>query len=200
MPRYLLFLALIILGLSGNNAAAVAPTEVALSLAEPNWTGLMGVDDAAHSLSDLSRYDVVVVAVTCNHCPIAIEYYDRMKQFAAKHSAPSGRAVLVAISVSDLPTDQLPRMKEMSQREQFNFMYLHDPSQLSAKQLGATVTPQFFVLDKKRSLRYRGAWDNNINPQQATERYVEDAVTDLLSGRDVAVPETRAKGCSIDYH
>lgn len=164
-----------------------------------SWTNLPGVDGKKHSLSDLAVKDVVIVAITCNHCPIAIEYYDRMKEFVKQRCGPETKVTLVAISVSDAETDKLPRMKEMSDRRRFNFPYLYDESQRTAKQLGAIVTPQFFVLNKERTVVYRGAWDDNVNASQVKTRYVEEAVNAVLAGRTPATFEVKARGCLIDY-
>ncbi|MFM9116707.1 MAG: thioredoxin family protein [Planctomycetota bacterium] len=165
----------------------------------PNWKDLPGVDGKRHSLADLEPAKVVVVVITCNHCPIAMQYYDRMKAFVRQQQErAAGRVALVAISVSDLETDKLPRMKEMAQRQQFNFPYLQDASKGIVRQLQATVTPQCFVLDQQRAVVYRGAWDDSVNPARVTNRYVEDAVTAVLAGKKPLVAETKARGCLID--
>ena len=198
--------AALILSLSGavcasfpNPAAAQQRGPAAVGTVRANWTDLPGVDGKRHSLADLASKDVVVVAITCNHCPIAIEYYDRMKEFVKRKCGPDSKISLVAISVSDVETDKLPRMKEMAERKKFNFAYLHDESQQTAKQLGAIVTPQFFVLNKDRVLIYRGAWDDNVNQSLVKTRYVEEAIAAALAGRTPAVTETKARGCLIDY-
>jgi peroxiredoxin len=148
---------------------------------------------------DLKHKEAVVVAFTCNHCPIAIEYYERMNEFATKHCGTGGKVALVAISVSNLETDKLPRMKELSQRRTLQFPYLHDQTQRAAKDFGATTTPQFCVLDQDRILVYRGAWDDDLNPTKVRNRYIEDAVTAVLKRQRLAVNETKAVGCPIDY-
>src|SRR5690349_3712322 len=167
--------------------------------AKPTWSNLPGTDDEKHSLADLKKSEVIVIAVTCNHCPLAIEYYDRMKDFATKFCGTDGKVAMVAISVSELETDRLPRMKEMAERKRFNFAYLYDESQESAKSLGATNTPQFFILDKNRVLVYRGAWDDNFNSTKVTKQYVEESVAALLAGKKPEVAETKAPGCIVTY-
>jgi peroxiredoxin len=167
--------------------------------AKPTWKALSGTDGSPHSLSDLSDKQVVVVAITCNHCPIAIEYFDRLKEFSNKYCGRDGRVALVAISVSNMETDKLPRMTEIAKEKDFNFQYLHDETQRVAKELGATVTPQFFVLNQDRVLVYRGAWDDSVNESKRKSAYVEDAVQALLSGRKPSIAETRTLGCSIKF-
>lgn len=167
--------------------------------AKANWHDLPGVDGRLHSLADLADRDVVVVAITCNHCPIALEYLGRMKAFADRHCGPDGRVSLVAISLSHLETDKLPRMKELSQRNGFNFPYLYDESQKIGKNLGATITPQFFVLNRERFVVYKGGWDDDVNESKVKVRFVESAVEALLAGKVPPRKESTARGCLIDY-
>jgi peroxiredoxin len=170
--------------------------------AEPSaiaWRELPGVDGQPHSLDDLADRDVVIVAVTCNHCPIALEYFERVKTFVAEHCQKDGKAALVAVSVSQLETDKLERMKVLAERQEFNFPYLYDETQSLGKALGATHTPQFFVLDRDRKIAYTGPWDDNINATKVKTRYVEDAVAALLSGKTPDKAKVKPIGCLITY-
>lgn len=199
MRQWHVWLAILV---SIGHAAAAAESEPTLpqvGQAKIAWQDLPGVDSRSHALADLAQREVVVVAITCNHCPIAIEYYGRMKEFARSHCGSDGKVALVAISLSDLETDRLPRMKEMARRQRFNFPYLHDETQQVGKLLGATITPQFFVLDRSRTLVYRGAWDDNLNPSKVARQFVPEAVAALLAGKKPPVAETKAKGCPVNY-
>lgn len=178
---------------------AAEPKKVNVGEAKISWQNLPGAGGKKHSLSDLHDRDVIVLVVTCNHCPIAIEYFGRIKEFASKYCGESKKVAIVAFSVSKLETDGLERMTEMAKRKEFNFPYLHDASQKIGQDLGATCTPQFFVLDKRRTLVYRGAWDDELNLSRVTKRYVETAVDELLAGKPLSLRETKAKGCEIDY-
>ncbi len=182
-----------------GDALSAQPPKVVVGQARISWQELPGVDGQRHDLAELADREVVVIAITCNHCPIAIEYYERMKEFAQRHCGPGAKVALVAISLSDLETDRLERMKEMAERRGFNFPYLYDANQEVGKALGATNTPQFFVLNRERVLVYRGAWDDNLNVARVNQRYVENAVAALVSGTPLSVAETRAKGCIISY-
>lgn len=198
--RNLRFVAVFVLTVVfGKPAHSADPKPPAVGKVRVNWTDLPGTDDKKHSLADFADRDAVVIAITCNHCPIAIEYFTRLKQFATKHCGPKGKVALVAISLSDLETDELSRMKELAERQSFNFPYVRDDSQRIGKQIGATVTPQFFVLDRNRTLAYRGAWDDDVNESKVKTLFVEDAVTAILAGREPKVSETKARGCHIDY-
>ena len=181
--------------------ATLLPLSLA-GAAEPaaiTWCDLPGVDGKQHSLDDLADREVVIICVTCNHCPIALEYFERLKEFATEHCGKDDKAALVAVSVSHLETDKLDRMKVLAERQGFNFPYFYDESQAIGKALSATHTPQFFVLNRDRTLVYRGAWDDNLNPARVRQRYVEDAVSALLADRSPPVAETRATGCLIRY-
>ena len=188
----------IVIGLAAG-ARGDEPTTVPIGQAKVSWRDLQGVDGKKHALADLNKHELVVVVVTCNHCPIAIEYYDRMKEFVRKYGGADGKVALVAISLSNLETDRMDRMKEMSKRREFNFPYLHDASQQVGKKLGATNTPQCFILNQNRVLVYRGAWDDNINVAQVAHHYVDEAIDALLAGKVPPVTETKAKGCLIRY-
>ena len=163
----------------------------------PAFQGLTGIDDKTHSLSDLKDAKAVLVVFTCNHCPIAQNYEDRLVKFT-KEYADKGVAV-VAINVNTIPEDRLDKMKERAEEKGFNFVYLYDPSQKIGQQYGATVTPHCFVLDGQRQIAYMGAFDNNQNQAKANEHYVQDAVDAVLAGRKPKVAETQQFGCSIKY-
>jgi peroxiredoxin len=181
--------------------ATLLPMSIAGS-AEPSaiaWRDLPGVDDKQHSLADLADREVVIVCVTCNHCPIALEYFERLKSFASEHCQKDDKAALVAVSVSHLEADKLDRMKVLAERQGFNFPYLYDESQAIGKALGATHTPQFFVLDRERRIAYSGPWDDNINATKVKTRYVEDALAALLAGKAPAVAKAKPIGCLITY-
>jgi len=162
--------------------------------AAPVYKNLPGVDDKMHSLADLKK-DVVLVVVTCNHCPVAVAYEDRIIEFTKKHGA---KVDVVAINVNNLEADKLPAMKVRAKDKGFNFSYIYDESQKVGRDYGATVTPEFYVLNKERKVVYMGAFDNKQSG--ATENYVEPVVEALLSGKTVAgKTETKPFGCSVKY-
>src|SRR5262245_48711336 len=97
--------------------------------AAPQWKDLPGTDGKMHSLADLKDKDVVVVVFTCNSCPIAVAYEDRIIEFAKKHAGPEAKVALVAINVNSTPEDRLDAMKKRSDKMGFPFSYLFDESQ-----------------------------------------------------------------------
>jgi peroxiredoxin len=162
----------------------------------PAWVELPGVDDKKHSLADLKDKPVVVVAFTCNSCPVAELYEDRIVALAKKYS---GKIALVAINVNRIEQDRLPKMKERAREKGFEFPYLYDETQKIAKRYGATYTPEFFVLDRERKIAYMGAMDDKSPPAQPTERFLEQAVEAVLKGQKPSKAETLARGCRVRY-
>lgn len=163
------------------------------------WGKLPAADGSEYSSDDFRHARAMVVVVTCNHCPIAIDYMARINEFVKQQVQPGGPVALVAISVSDLESDQLDRMKEFAKRHELTFPYIHDATQRVGRLLDAKYTPQVFVLDGDRKVVYRGAWDDQLNPQKVTKRYVEDAVAAVTQGKTPAVQETKGRGCIISY-
>ncbi len=163
---------------------------------------LKNVDGKMVSLKDYSSAKGFIVIFTCNHCPYAKAYEDRIialgKQYASK-----GYPV-IAINPNDpaiQPQDSYPEMQKRAKEKKFTFPYLFDEGQKVFPVYGATKTPHVFVLQKENGkliVKYIGTIDNNYeNPKDVTERYVEDAVNSLLAGKPVETPTTVAIGCSI---
>ncbi len=167
----------------------------------PEFDNLPGVDGKTHASSEYARFPVLTIVFSCNHCPYVQAYEDRM--IAIQRDYGSKGAQLVAINSNDLtnyPDDSFERMKERAAQKKFNFPYLRDDDQSVAERYGATHTPQFFVFDAGRRLRYVGKMDDNWKePQAVKEQYLRDALDALLAGRKVAVPETYSIGCTIKW-
>lgn len=162
----------------------------------PAWAKLPGVDGQKHSLADLKDEPVVVVVFTCNSCPIAESYEDRLIAFARKYA---GKVSVVAINVNKIPEDRLPKMKERAKDKGFEFSYLYDESQKIGKLFGAEYTPEFFVLDKNRKIAYMGAMDDKSPPAMPGRHFLDDAVEAVLKGQTPATTETLARGCKVRY-
>jgi peroxiredoxin len=161
----------------------------------PSFSNLEGVDGKTHSLSDYKK-DVVVIIFTCNSCPVAKHYQDRLMAFTRKYGQ---KVDVVAISVSTLSDDNLDKMKERATEKGYNFSYLHDPSQKVGRAYGAEVTPEFYVLNKERKIAYMGAMDDNNTSSKVTKNYLAPAVEATLKGEKPLRTETGARGCSIKY-
>ena len=170
---------------------------LALGDPAPAWEELEGIDGKKHSLADLEKAKAVVVVFTCNNCPVAQAYEERLvaleKDYAEKDVA------LVAINVSNDESDKLPAMKDRAEKQGFEFAYLHDPSQEIGRKFSAKTTPHAFVLDGERKVVYRGAIDDDIDAASASKHFLRDAVDDVLAGKDVRMAESKPAGCGIAY-
>ena len=165
----------------------------------PAWTDLPGVDGKKHSLADLKDKQVVVVVFTCNSCPIASDYEDRIIAFAKASAGADKPTALVAINVNTVEEDRLPKMKERAESKGFPYPYLYDQTQKIAKAYGAIYTPEFFVLDKDRKIAYMGAFDDNIESTKVKRQYLKPAVEAVLKGEKPNPAKTNAAGCLIRY-
>ncbi|MFQ5951327.1 MAG: thioredoxin family protein [Candidatus Geothermarchaeales archaeon] len=162
---------------------------------------LPGVEGNDHALEDFDEKEVLVVAFSCNHCPTVRAYEDRMIAFQRDYA--EREVVLVAINSNDptnYPEDRFEKMGERSREKGFNFPYLRDRDQTVATAYGATHTPEFFVFDRERRLRYHGRLDDNRDePDKVARRYVREAIDAILQGGKVETPETYSVGCTIKW-
>jgi peroxiredoxin len=165
----------------------------------PNWINLEATDGQKHSLSDFKDKQVIVVCFTCNTCPYAVDYEDRLIALAKQFAADGNKCALVAINANKVKEDLLPAMQERAKSKGFNFLYLHDETQQVARSYGATFTPEFVVLDNDRKVVYLGAMDDSPDGKKIGKRYVEDAVSAALAGRRPEITETPAVGCAVRY-
>ena len=164
--------------------------------AAPAWKDLPGTDGKKHSLADHADKDVVVVVFTCNSCACSVEYEDRIIAFAQKYKE---KVALVAVNVNTIPDDRLDAMKKKAEKRKFPFEYLYDESQKTARDYGATYTPEFFVLTKDRKVAYMGAMDDKTKADEVREKYLESAIDAVLKGDKPSKVETVAHGCLIRY-
>jgi AhpC/TSA family. len=165
---------------------------------------LKNIDGKMYSLSQDKDAKGFIVIFTCNHCPFSVAYEDRILALDKKYK-PLGYPV-VAVNPNDeriVPDDSFENMVKRAREKGFTFPYLQDATQFYAREYGAARTPHVFVLQKSGKdliVKYIGAIDNNTyNPDEVTERYVESAVDALVAGKDVAVPFTKAIGCTIKW-
>ena len=162
---------------------------------------LPGVDGRTYSLEEFTGKPVLIVVFSCNHCPYVQAYEDRMISIQRDYQ-PRG-VQLIAINSNDdvnYPEDSFNAMVERAKAKGFNFPYLRDANQEVAKAYGATHTPQLFVFDHGRKLRYTGKIDDNWqNPGAVKKQYLREAVDALLQGSAPAEAETHAIGCTIKW-
>jgi len=162
---------------------------------------LKNIDGNMLSLAGVQNAKGYIVIFTCNHCPYAIAYEDRIIDLNKRY-APLGYPV-VAINPNDVvkqPDDSFEKMKVRATEKGFTFPYLYDDTQEIAKAYGATRTPHVYLLDKNRVVRYIGAIDDNHeDATEVKEKYLENAINALRNGQNVAVPQTKAIGCTIKW-
>jgi peroxiredoxin len=193
----LLLTSAVLVAFAGSLQAAKFNRKVDVGQPAPKFTGLMGTDGKSHSLDDYKSAKVIVIAFTCNHCPVAQMYEERFVRFATMNKKRG--VVFIAISSSLLPPDSPEKMRERATQKGFAFDYLSDPTQQIGRAYGATVTPQLFVLDRERNIAYMGKFDDDIEPEKVHRSYVREAVHAILEGKRPDPSETHATGCGIEY-
>lgn len=160
---------------------------------------LKSVDGKNYSMSDYKDAKGFIVVFTCNTCPFAVKYEDRVNALAKKYK-PKGY-ILLAINSNDpevQPDDTFGKMQAKAKDKGFAFPYLVDEGQKIYPQYGATKTPHVFLLDKNQVVKYIGAIDDNADDASAVkEKYLENAIAALESGKDPSPSVTKAIGCSI---
>ncbi len=163
---------------------------------------LMNVDGKMVSLSDYKDAKGFIITFTCNTCPYAVLYEDRIEALNKKYASKGYPVIAIMPNNTDIkPGDSMEAMKARAKAKGFTFPYLIDKEQKIFPQYGATKTPHMYVLqktDKGNVVKYIGAVDNNYkDASSVTEKYVENAINALLNGEDVKETKTRAIGCSI---
>jgi peroxiredoxin len=189
--------------------AADSVTTLPLGASAPDFN-LPGVDGRNWALKDFADAKILVVVFTCNHCPTAQDYQERIKQIVTDYKSKG--VALVAINPNDANalrydeiawsdlSDTFPEMKIRAQDKHYNFPYLYDgDTETVAKAYGPVATPHVFVFDSTRKLRYEGAIDDSQRLDHVTKHYLRDALDALLAGKTPAVTQTKLIGCSIKW-
>ncbi|KAF2519109.1 thioredoxin family protein [Flavobacterium salilacus subsp. salilacus] len=163
---------------------------------------LKNTDGKNVALRDMADAKGYIVIFTCNHCPYAKAYEDRIIALDKKYKAKGYPVVAINPNNPEkMKDDSFEKMQERAKEKGFTFPYLLDDGQKIYPQYGATKTPHVYILQKTDNgnvVKYIGAIDDNYEDESAVEaKYVEDAVDALLAGKDVPVKETKAIGCSI---
>lgn len=195
------------LGLHAAGEEAVRTLEIGRPA--PDFA-LPGVDGKQHALQDFAQAKVLVVVFTCNHCPTAQAYEDRIQKLADDYRERG--VALVAISPNDALAvrldelgytdvgDSLDDMKIRAQDRNFTFPYLYDgETQQVSQAYGPVATPHVFIFDEARRLRYSGRIDDSAKPENITSHDTRNAIDALLVGRQVPVAQTRTFGCSVKW-
>lgn len=144
---------------------------------------------------------VIAVIFTCNHCPYAQAYEERLVELGKEF--PSNAVQFILINSNDAanyPDDSFAMMKIRAQERGFPFSYCHDESQAVAKAYGALCTPHCFVFDQARTLQYKGRVDDNWKESSKVQEHsLHDAIAALVAGKLPYKKEANAIGCSIKW-
>jgi peroxiredoxin len=167
---------------------------------------LKNIDGKMVSLNARENIKGYVIVFTSNSCPYSALYEDRLIALQTKYSGQGFPVIAIqSNSPKIVAEDSFEKMKERANEKGFNFPYLMDTNdQETVKSFGATNTPQVYILKKELAgsftVAYIGAIDNNSrNPSDATKRYVEMALDQLLGEEPVETPNTKAIGCVIKH-
>ena len=163
---------------------------------------LENIDGKTVSLSDYKNAKGFIVIFTCNTCPYAVAYEDRIIALDKKYASKGYPVIAIMPNNADIQKgDSMDAMKDRAQQKGFTFPYLIDKGQKISPQYGATKTPEVYVLQKTgkgNEVKYIGAIDDNYQDASAVNsKYVENAVDALLAGQAIKETKTRAIGCSI---
>jgi peroxiredoxin len=185
----------------------VEPLEI--GAAAPDFK-LIGTDGKYHSLADYDQSKLLVIVFTCNHCPTAQAYEQRLKDFSADYAAKGVQVVAISpnsplgvmyneLGYSDLD-DTYEDMVIRARDAEFNFPYLYDGDDHAASlQYGPAATPHTYVFDEDRKLRYIGRLDKHEKPGTLNADDLRAAVDELLAGQEVTTPKTKTFGCSTKW-
>jgi thiol-disulfide isomerase/thioredoxin len=194
----------------GAANATTDPTPLAIGSPAPDFSLPSATDGKTYTLNDFKDSKVLVVIFTCNHCPTAQAYEDRIKQLASDYNKKG--ATIIAISPNDPLSvrldemgytdvgDSFDEMKLRAKDKAFNFPYLYDGETSAVSlQYGPQATPHVFIFDKDRKLRYSGRIDDGEKPGTAKNFDTKNAIEALLADKPVPVEKTKTFGCSTKW-
>ncbi len=163
---------------------------------------LPATDGTTYHASEVAqRSKALVVVFTCNHCPYARAWEDRINQLARDYAVQGVHLLVInANDAARYPSDSVEQMIKRAAEKQFAFPYLHDDSQEVAHAYGAERTPELFIFDAAGKLRYHGAPDDNYEEEQAVQHhYAREALDAIIADKEVVISETKPVGCTIKW-
>lgn len=184
---------------AGESTGGIAiGTKVPAAVAK---TKMKNVDGKMLSITDVTGKAGTLVVFTCNHCPFAKAWEQRIVELGNTYS---GKGVGVILVNANDPTrhaeDGFEGMQARSKSLGMKIPYVVDETSGVAKAFGASVTPEAFLFDKTGKLAYHGAVDDNRNePDKVKTRYLKDALDAVVAGKAPAVAETKGLGCGIKF-
>lgn len=205
------FVMLLVLATSASAWAFADEPHPTLAVGSPAPDfALPGVDGKVHKLSEYSKSRLLAIVFTCNHCPTAQLYEERIKKLAADYKEKGVQLVAIepnyaqAVRLDELGytdvSDTLEDMKIRAEFAHFNFPYLYDgDTQAIAEKYGPKATPHIFIFDKERKLRYEGHIDNSQRESLVKTQDARVALDALLAGQPVPIESTNVFGCSTKW-
>jgi hypothetical protein len=176
-----------------------APATLAIGAQGPSFDGLLGVDGRSYGTADFDPAGILVLVFSSNRCPTAKAYTERLNKLQADYGPRGVKLVLINSNDPHLyPEESHARMVSLAREMGYTFPYLFDEGQNVARAYGPTRTFEAFALDRDRILRYHGRFDDARVSTSVTTHDLADALDDMLAGKPVRVPQTRAFGCSLD--
>lgn len=162
---------------------------------------LKGTDGKIYSLDSFASNSVIVIIFMCNHCPYVKAVVDRLVRLQSEFRDKGVQ--LVGISPNDVdsyPEDSFDNMKTFSRERNLNFPYLIDENQITAGNYDAVCTPDIYVYDSKRLLRYRGRLDDNWKEEENVKsKDLESAIKSILNNEEITLEQIPSMGCSIKW-
>jgi peroxiredoxin len=183
---------------------------LAIGAKAPDFS-LPGIDGKTYTLASFSKADILVIVFTCNHCPTAQAYENRIIQLTSDYASKNVAVVAImpndpsSINLDELGYtdmgDSYEEMKVRAKEKKFNFPYLYDgETEKASLAYGPIATPHVFIFDKNRILRYSGRIDDMEKPTKTPTQYdTRNAIDALLAGKPVPVTTTKVFGCSIKW-
>ncbi len=162
---------------------------------------LKGTDEKVHRPELYTGAKALGVIFSCNHCPYAQAWEGRLIEIQRDYAGRSVQFLLInSNDPAKYPDDSFQNMQHRAKSQQYPFPYLFDETQDVARQYGATRTPEIFLFDERRVLRYHGAPDDNYeDPGAVRQPYLRNAIEALLAGKVPPMAETKPVGCTIKW-
>ncbi len=210
MKKFIISVGITLFLLQSFTAVADNPKTLAIGATAPEFS-LPGTDGKTYTLKSFANASILVVVFTCNHCPTAQAYEDRIKKLTTDYKTKG--VALVAISPNDPKAvrldelsytdigDSFEEMKLRVKEKAYNFPYLYDgETQQTSLAYGAVATPHVFIFDKAHTLQYTGRIDDSEKPGSTPQNDdARNALNALLAGKPVPVAKTKTFGCSVKW-
>lgn len=186
------FVALALAAVTAFFAAPASAGSADIGKSIPDFT-LPDYNGSNHSLSQYRDGKGTVLIFVSTQCPVSNAYNERMVKLAAEYQ-PKGFQFL---GINSNKAEEATELASHAKKNSWNFPVLKDKSNAIADKLGASVTPEVFLLDGEGVLRYHGRIDDSQDPAAIKTKDLKDALDAILAGKEIAKTESKAFGCSI---